>query len=115
MGFDYSRLNIQDADGKWLCPSCGFDAAFSGASFWFGGPLIGTGICPCCMYEPGYDDVTAASGVPEDKPLDALRAYSLKWRDDGMLWRGRASLIPEGWDADAQIENWLKHCQRIFE
>lgn len=109
--FDYRRLDIRTPNGDWLCPACGFPGYFGGESFGEHGPLIGTGICPCCQYEPGFDDSAAASGCAQDVPIDAIRAYSAAWFDGGMVWRGDPSAIPAGWDRQAQREAWLDYCQ----
>ena len=52
----FEALNIRGEDG-FLCPVCGWPGTFSGDSYdpRLGG-LIGTGICACCHFEPGYDD-----------------------------------------------------------
>lgn len=103
MGFNFRKLNISDGAGHWLCPSCGFEDGLGGNSFDDDGPIIGTGICECCRYEPGYDDVAAASGTPYACPLDALKEYSRRWVADGMVWRGARRTKPENYDPAKQI------------
>ncbi|MEL1250493.1 hypothetical protein [Aurantiacibacter gilvus] len=115
MSFDYRSLNIQSKTGDWLCPSCGFPGYFRGLSFVEGGPLIGTGICPCCTYEPGFDDVAAASGTPHSEPIDALRAYSKEWFAGGMRWWGNLAPIPGDWSPEKQAEGWKLHCKPILK
>jgi hypothetical protein len=111
-GFDYRALNMRREDGTWLCASCGFPDYFTGKSFDENGPLIGSGICPCCMYEPGFDDIAGASAVGFDSPLLALQAYSKEWRQHGMVWRGMGDWMPHGWNPETQMADWILHAPK---
>jgi len=58
---DATQFNVQDSDGRMLCPVCGFvDFAYRAAYDETGG-LVGVAIFPCCFWEPGFDDMPAAS------------------------------------------------------
>ncbi|MGB3166042.1 MAG: hypothetical protein WBA68_04615 [Alteraurantiacibacter sp.] len=114
IAFGYSRLNIKLGSG-WLCPSCGYEGSFQTPAFDAVGPLIGSGICVCCGYEPGFDDVQAASGVDQSAPVDALRVYSEEWRTGGMLWRGSIRRMPANWDKQAQLDRWERFCRPVLE
>lgn len=106
--FNYQTLDIQNSTGKWLCPCCGYDGTFYGGSFESEGPLIGTGICSCCLYEPGFDDVAAASGCQEREPLAAIKAYSQRWRESGFQWQGKLDRMPNEWNGESQFHELRK-------
>ena len=102
---DLTRFNIRTSDGECHCPACGFPGYFSGSSYDENGPQIGTGICPCCLWEPGYDDVPAARGGP-DTIVEALREFRRAWTK-GPAWMGKPERIPPGWNGEAQFERLL--------
>jgi hypothetical protein len=104
---DPRRFNIRSTEGEYLCPSCGFPGHFHGDSYDQSGPQIATGICPCCLWEPGYDDVPAASGAP-DRIVEALKAYRRGWTALGPAWNGKPECIPAAWDRKAQLERLFK-------
>jgi hypothetical protein len=91
------QFNIRDEQGLLLCPACGYPAfCFAPAYFEHGGERLV--ICPCCMWEPGYDDAYARS--PADV-LAALRAYRQDWQgsarwaspnDPPAYWNGQRQL-----------------------
>ena len=101
---DARQFNVRDADGKYLCPACGFPGYFRGDSYDERGGLAGTGICPCCYWEPGFDDDPDASGGPATI-LEALRLRRRGWSSFGPAWAGRPEDIPAGWDGRAQAEH----------
>jgi hypothetical protein len=91
-----------------LCPACGLPGCFTDAS-WDeqGRGAIGIGICPCCFYEPGFDDDPAASADAQPTALASIRHYRAKWVTMGMPWRGNDDYWltkPEGWDPAAQLQ-----------
>jgi len=104
---DPRRFNIPTVEGDYLCPACGFPGYFDGTSYDETGPLIATGICPCCSWEPGFDDDPGASGAP-DSILDALRLFRRGWTSMGPAWMGDPKEIPPGWDGKAQFERLMK-------
>lgn len=110
---DPQRFNIRAPEGDYLSAACGLAGYFSGESHDEAGPQIATGICPCCLWEPGYDDVPAASGAPE-RLLEALREYRSGWLSSGPAWNGKPDDIPPAWDGKAQLQRlftvapWLK-------
>jgi hypothetical protein len=59
------------------------------------------------MYEPGYDDVAAASGCIDQEPVDALLNYSLRWVAAGFQWQGRSAEKPSGWSGEQQFQRLL--------
>jgi hypothetical protein len=97
---DGRAFNIRDAAGHLLCPACGFPNYAYDEAYDERGGLIGITICPCCLWEPGFDDDAPASGEAKPTILGSLRAYRLKWRD-GPVWRGRDK--PPGWSGSAQL------------
>lgn len=104
---DARQYNICDADGRHLCPSCGFPGYFEGSSYEERGGIIATGICPCCLWEPGFDDDPAASGAP-DSILESLRQHRQGWMARLPAWSGKMTAIPSDWDGRAQLA-------RLFE
>lgn len=98
--FDPCSLNILDA-GRYLCPVCGY--AYSGTPAYDKvGGVIGTVICPCCLWEPGFDDCPAASGKGGAGILQAVREYRAAWEFHAG-WRGQAAVKPQGFDGRAQV------------
>ena len=56
-------------------------------------------ICPCCLYQPGFDDLLAASGLstsPEE--------YRRQWLAEGAPWRSDIVPPPPGWDPCEQVK-----------
>ena len=102
---DPLRYNVPDHDGRYLCPACGFPGHFEGGSYDARGGVIGTGVCPCCLWEPGFDDDAAASGKTEPTILEALRRFRSNWVVRGMPWQGSYRDVPHGWDGVAQLSH----------
>ena len=73
-----------------LCSSCGLPGYFT-ALAWDdqGRGVIGSGICPCCFYEPGFDDDPAASADAQPTVQASVLHYREKWIASGMPWRGK--------------------------
>jgi len=103
---DPMNFNIRSPEGEYLCPACGYPGYFDGSSYDESGPLIATGICPCWLWEPGYDDMPAASGAP-DAILDSLREYRRGW-SDGPAWMGKPEGMPPGWNGRIQFTRLLE-------
>lgn len=99
---DACEFNILDTEGRLLCPACGFPDYSNHPAYDERGGVIGTTICPCCLWEPGYDDEPAASAAAKDTILESLRAYRAKWRGVP-AWRGRKREKPSGWNGAAQL------------
>lgn len=97
-----SLFNICDESGDYLCPACGFPGYFNGTSYDERGGNAGTGICPCCHWEPGFDDDPAVSRNAKPTILGSLQAYRSGW-SGSPAWSGRPDEIPEGWDGAAQL------------
>jgi hypothetical protein len=97
------RYIIATQDGKYLCPVCGHSGAFNGRHFTTHGGLIGSGICFCCHFEPGFDDDPLASAAAKATVPDSIRCYRDDWIKVGQPWRGQISLQPENWNADYQL------------
>jgi len=106
MSDDPRRFNIRTPEDNVLCPACGFPDYFTGTSYGEKGPLIGTGICPCCLWEPGFDDDPSASPYAATIILDSLRHYRRDWAAV-YAWRGNPALKPADWDGRAQLERLL--------
>ncbi len=101
---DARKFNIRDDESRLLCPACGFPDAFAYPAYDEQSSLAGSGICGCCHWEPGFDDIPAASGAAGASILDCLRNYRRGWTSFGPAWSGRPAEIPTGWNGKAQIE-----------
>ena len=99
---DARQFNIRDADGRLLCPACGFPSFANETPYDERGGLSGAAICPCCLWEPGFDDTPGGSADAEDTILASLRNYRAKWTSD-FQWRGRGRNEPPDWDAERQL------------
>jgi len=104
---DASQFNIRDALGRWLCPACGYPDYAGGPAYDRRGGLAGVTICPCCLWEPGFDDDPAASERAGATILESLRRYRSGW-GAAAPWAGRAGEAPKGWDGALQL-------RRLFE
>jgi hypothetical protein len=104
---DAGRLNVIGADRRYHCPVCGLAGVFASESYDAQGSLIGTGICPSCLWEPGFDDDPAASGVTGGCLMQFLRAYRARWIGAGWPWRGQADRRPAGWNGKEQLARLL--------
>jgi hypothetical protein len=94
------------------------DGAFYGLSFGPHGGIIGTGVCDCRLFEPGFDDDPSASGTQFALPAFTIAAYHGIWRADGMPWRGKGNPQPLGWSAALQLDHLRKtapHLSGIIE
>lgn len=105
--FDARRFNVRDASGFLLCPACGFPGYARHPAYNEVRGLIGICCCPCCLWEPGFDDDARASAAAQTTIIASLRAYRARWCDE-MPWRGKASARPANWDGQAQLA-------RLFE
>ena len=101
------QFNIRDEDGRNLCPACGFPGYFDERSYGNRGGVIATGICPCCQWEPGFDDSPTASGAPATI-LEALRQFRRRWPSDGLTWSGQPDQMPSEWDGRAQLDHLFR-------
>ncbi len=99
---DARQFNIRDRAGHLICPACGFPNYSSEEAYDERGGLAGTTICPCCMWEPGFDDNAHASTRAKDTILASLLAYRTGW-NDGAQWAGRAAEKPSNWDGVRQL------------
>ncbi|GGE81919.1 hypothetical protein GCM10011404_13190 [Sphingomonas prati] len=94
-----TQFNIRDEQGLLLCPACGYpDFSYAPTYFDRGGERMV--ICPCCLWEPGYDDADAHTAADV---LTALRNYRTGWS-------GSASWIspndpPCNWDGQRQLSH----------
>jgi hypothetical protein len=103
-----SPLAIQDEAGRFLCPVCGHAGTFDAYCFDERGGVIGSAICPCCFYEPGFDDDPMACVKAKATPVESIRAYRADWISDGKPWRSGSVTVPEDWDASLQLKALLK-------
>ncbi len=90
-----------------LCPSCGLPGYFD-ATAWNadGRGIIASGICPCCFYEPGFDDDPTASANAMPTVRASILHYRAKWITMGMPWRGNDDYWltrPPDWNPVAQL------------
>lgn len=99
---DPRQFNIRNGAGELLCPACGFPNFATEEAYDERGGLIGITICPCCLWEPGFDDDHLASGAPDETIGDLLRAYRSSW-DQAPKWQGRKGECPPNWDGRQQL------------
>ncbi|NRP19409.1 hypothetical protein LPJGGPFB_02665 [Ensifer adhaerens] len=105
---DACQFNVRDQVGRLLCPACGYPDYARVAAYDECGGLVGITICPCCLWEPGFDDVPGASPKAAKDGIGAsLRAYRAAW-GPALRWRGRFADKPSAWDGEQQLA-------RLFE
>ena len=101
------QFNVIDEAGRLLCPCCGWPDYVDKPAYTHFGGVSGSGICACCLWEPGFDDDPLASADALSTPLQSVRKYRHKFWSN-KVWRGRQSEKPEAWNPSAQIEALLK-------
>ena len=104
---DARQFNIRDSEGHLLCPACGFPSFADEDAYDERGGLVGITICPCCLWEPGFDDGHYASAAARETILESLRAYRAGW-NGRPEWRGRAAERPPTWDGERQLSHLLE-------
>jgi hypothetical protein len=112
---NFERYIIAAEDGKYLCPACGFAAVFCGSHFDSRGGVIGSGICFCCMFEPGFDDDPMASAGAKATVPDSIRSYRDDWIIEGKPWRGQSPYQPERWNAEDQLQKLFAQAPFLLE
>src|SRR5690348_15269506 len=100
---DGRNFNVLDSNGRLLCPACGFPDYSDEPAYDESGGIIATTICPCCFWEPGFDDEPNASATAKETILESLRAYRAQWGGAGSTWRGRETEKPTDWNGEAQL------------
>ena len=78
-----------------VCPACGYD------HLWEDPAAYGTGsleICPCCLFQPGFDNNAAASGG-----VTSPAEYRADWIAEGSAWKSDLIPPPDSWDPIAQV------------
>lgn len=109
---DARQFNIRGPDGRLLCPACGFSGYSDEPAYDERGGVSGTALCPCCLWEPGFDDEAAASSSAGDTILASLRAYRADWRSSA-AWRGREAEKPSGWDGEVQLASLFETAPNV--
>ncbi|HEV7306462.1 hypothetical protein [Ensifer sp.] len=99
---DSNPFNVRDLNGRLLCPACGYPDYACVPAYDTRGGLIGSAICPCCLWEPGFDDDPATSAKAEDGIVASLQTYRAAW-GSALGWRGRMTEKPPGWDGERQL------------
>ena len=104
-----SEFLVKGASG-YLCPVCGLEGYFRGDHFDDEeGGCIGKGVCPCCFYEPGFDDNPSASSEALATIETSIKSYRQRWIARGKPWMGGdGGPRPFDWSAEAQLS-------RLFE
>lgn len=103
---DARQFNIRDKDGRLLCPACGFPGYANRPAYDEYRGLIGRTICPCCLWEPGFDDEPLGSAAAKDTIIESLRDYRAAWAE-ARLWKGHANRKPSDWDGEQQLAHLL--------
>jgi hypothetical protein len=100
-----ARAYIIQSNEGFLCPVCGLAGYFKGNHFDdVEGGCIATGICPCCLYEPGFDDQPLASSKAKPTIGESIAFYRHGWLNAGRPWRGGdQTSAPEDWSAEEQL------------
>lgn len=98
-----NSLNIAHAPGQFLCPVCGYpvfgpEPVYSES----GEGIIGRGICPCCLWEPGFDDEPLASARAQPTVLASINFYRNRWMTLAQ-WQGQVAIRPANYDGRAQL------------
>ena len=96
-------FNVPDTDGGYLCPACGAKGDFDGCSFDMRGGVVGTVICRCCMYQPGFDDDQMASAGAQHTVTHSIMFYRKAWIKAGMPWRSPIIAPPPYWTGKLQL------------
>lgn len=99
---DARQFNIRNEAGSLLCPACGYPGYTCDPAYDENGGMIGTTICPCCLWEPGFDDNQHACASAKDTVIDSLRAHRAKWSALS-AWQGRNIQKPQDWDGRQQL------------
>ena len=99
-------FNVLDPkNAKYLCPVCGCTESFHGDSFDERGGVIGTGICRCCFYEPGFDDDPMAIAQAKSTVIASIDAYYQRWNASGRTWASTKHPALSQTAIDQQVAN----------
>ncbi|MGB0843887.1 MAG: hypothetical protein ACPGVN_03995 [Alphaproteobacteria bacterium] len=109
------EFNIRNSINKYMCPVCGY-SEFSGTPAYdsFGKGIIGTTICSCCLWQPGFDDEPSASGEAKSTVRETIIHYRSKW-EKLAEWQGIKSLKPEGFSGKFQLKNLKLIAPDLFD
>jgi hypothetical protein len=81
----------------YTCQACGYPRLYTPPFTHGVGSLE---MCPCCFYQPGYDDVVLASGRDLSPP-----EWRERWVAQGVPWESKMVAPPDGWDPPLQLQN----------
>lgn len=109
---DPLKLNVKNAEGQLLCPVCGFADFSRVPAYSSEGGMIGTTICPCCFWEPGYDDCALASRQAKASILASVKDYRAKWVKTKQ-WQGKRDAAPSEYDGARQLNALLKIAPKL--
>lgn len=84
------QMRIDQSDGSFLCPSCGFPGLRESPRMPSGGGSYE--ICPSCRFEFGYTD---------DDLGYTYESWRVEWANEGCPWRGVDS-APSWWTPGKQ-------------
>lgn len=110
-----SDFNIYDEAGALLCPCCGYPGYAAGPAYpEEGAPgMIGLTICPCCLWEPGFDDNPLATSRAEATPRASLVKYRAAWAAT-CIWQGKQDRKPPDFDGAEQLERLRQLAPELF-
>ncbi len=106
-------FNVTAPDGNLLCPVCGLPGYAGSPAYSEQGGEIGSALCPCCLWEPGFDDNPLASGQAKSTILETVIAYRTGWMATKQ-WQGNRRGMPKDFDADRQLADLAQIVPHLF-
>lgn len=79
-----------------FCPVCGYALGFEP----WREESASDEICPSCGTQFGYDDFAGGDAAARPALYNRLRG---KWIDQGMPWKSKGKVRPEGWNPAEQL------------